>query len=323
MEQPYIVVIPAQQDQVIQAATMKNFKPTHFDDQVNYSREHPIKEFGGYLLKGIFALLLAYILIGATLEFMIMRMSVERENWLWDKIGLTEKIIEEEQLSEEEEKKALQYVQSIMAKMPDDLMIDGYDYEIFVFDDPEANAFAMPGGKIAVTRGLLDLLDTENALAFVIGHELGHVKNRDHLRGMGFNFASMFISILLMGQDGGVLKASQGLFELGWLSNSRLLEMQADELGLDAVIDIYGHANGADEFFQKLLKYENEGLDQYFPTILSTHPGSDQRIEAIQKKISTENIPNGQTKPIKKFEWPEDDALIDADMIDEIINLPI
>ena len=60
-----------------------------------------------------------------------------------------------------------------------------YDFEIVVISEEVPNAFAIPGGLIVVTTGLISGVESENELAFVLGHELGHFRNRDHLRSLG------------------------------------------------------------------------------------------------------------------------------------------
>ena len=73
-----------------------------------------------------------------------------------------------------------------------------YKIDAYVLDDSRINAFAIPGGKIYVTKGLLHKVKTENALAMVLGHELGHFKHKDNLKAMGkgliFALAGMFLS---------------------------------------------------------------------------------------------------------------------------------
>ncbi len=60
-----------------------------------------------------------------------------------------------------------------------------YELQLAILEEESPNAFAVPGGAIYVTRGLLDSVESENELAFVLGHEIGHFRNRDHLRGLG------------------------------------------------------------------------------------------------------------------------------------------
>ena len=60
-----------------------------------------------------------------------------------------------------------------------------YEFTVEIHDTEAANAMAFPGGLIVVTEGLLDQVESENELAFVLGHEIGHFRNRDHLRALG------------------------------------------------------------------------------------------------------------------------------------------
>ncbi len=59
------------------------------------------------------------------------------------------------------------------------------DYRFLLLKEKRPNAFAMPGGTTGLITGLLETLDNEIELAFVIAHELGHFHNRDHLSGLG------------------------------------------------------------------------------------------------------------------------------------------
>ncbi|MCA9771470.1 MAG: M48 family metallopeptidase, partial [Myxococcales bacterium] len=70
-----------------------------------------------------------------------------------------------------------------------------YTFRVSVIDAPEPNAMAMPGGRILVTQGLLDRVESENELASVLGHELGHFHGRDHLRGLGRSAGIALLSV--------------------------------------------------------------------------------------------------------------------------------
>ena len=79
-----------------------------------------------------------------------------------------------------------------------------YAFRVSVLDQSEPNAFAIPGGQIVITRGLLESVSSESELAFVLGHEIGHFKQRDHLRGLGRGIALVIaISALDLGGAGG------------------------------------------------------------------------------------------------------------------------
>lgn len=286
---------------------MSKFQPTHFDDTVNLSDEHPLKEFFVLLTKTLLIIGAIYLIIGITLEFFITRMSVEREIWLWNKLGITEQYVGRNiSIKSEAQNKdpAQQYVQRLFNKIPDEFKPEGYSFRVLLSNESDPNAFALPGGTIVITKGLLDTLETENALVFVLGHELGHFKNRDHLRGMGFGFAGLAISALLAGQDQGVLATLSGVFGLGELSYSRHHEQEADYTGLEALIGVYGHAGGATEFFEAIMALDN-GIADYIPTIMSTHPDSAKRVDVLKEIIKQRNLNVLETKSIQQFKDPE------------------
>ncbi len=78
-----------------------------------------------------------------------------------------------------------QRLQALVDRMADHWPDNPYQFRAAVLNGDDPNAFAFPGGWIVVSRGLLEQTDSENELAFVVGHEIGHFKNRDHLRGLG------------------------------------------------------------------------------------------------------------------------------------------
>src|SRR5262252_8519126 len=148
-----------------------------------------------------------------------------------------------------------------------------------LLDDPTVNAFAMPGGYIYVTRGILVHLNSEAQLAGVLGHEIGHVTARhtanrmtqQQLTGLGLGLASAFSpSIARYGQ-----LAQPGL-QLMFLKYSRDDETQADELGV-----AYATAAGYDPreipATYAMLKRVSDRAGQRLPGYLSTHPDPGNR----------------------------------------------
>ena len=76
-------------------------------------------------------------------------------------------------------------------------------YQSFILDDAAPNAFAFPGGYIGVTTGLLDPVDSENELAFVLAHELGHFKHRHHIQGLSQNLSWVIVQAFFQMATGG------------------------------------------------------------------------------------------------------------------------
>jgi metalloendopeptidase OMA1, mitochondrial len=161
-------------------------------------------------------------------------------------------------------------------------------WEFVVFDDPaEINAFALPGGKVGVYSGLLRVARTDDELAVVMGHEIGHVTARHGSERLS---QALLVALGGLALDAG-LKDSRSRDT--WLAAygagatvglvlpySRLNENEADEIGL-----IYAAKAGYDPragitFWQRMLD-EGKGKAK-LPPFLSTHPTDERRIEHLR-----------------------------------------
>lgn len=74
-----------------------------------------------------------------------------------------------------------------------------FTFELALVEEEEPNAMALPGGAILLTSGLLETVDSENGLAFVLAHELGHYAHRDHLRSLSRGLALGAVMALVTG----------------------------------------------------------------------------------------------------------------------------
>ncbi len=158
-------------------------------------------------------------------------------------------------------------------------------YKFTILDTPVVNAFAIPGGYVYVTRGILAYLNNEAQLASVLGHELGHINARHSANmisrqilfniGLGIGFA--------ISKD---FRKYAGLVGLGgnllFLKFSRNDEYQADELGVEyATLAGYNTYEMA-KFFETLNRLSHE--QKYsLPEFLSTHPSPPHRIKRVIK----------------------------------------
>lgn len=162
-----------------------------------------------------------------------------------------------------------------------------------VLDSPVVNAFALPGGYIYVTRGLVAHMNNEAQLAVVLGHEIGHVEAR-HASQRAFEQQLGQIALLggaIAGQELLGLPA-QDLLNIGgaatqlmFLKYGRDDERESDDLGVEyAARAGYEAAEGA-EFFRTLRRIgEKEG--QALPGFMSTHPDPGEREQTIQEKAA-------------------------------------
>jgi predicted Zn-dependent protease len=171
------------------------------------------------------------------------------------------------------------------------------DYDFTILDSDLINAFAVPGGFIFVTRGLLEAVDDESELAMVLGHEIGHVAALHGVqmiqKEMGQNALTILGTIgaaLTVGPEAMLMVANtanlfSSLYLLGY---SREKELEADNLGLQYMLRAGYDPRGALVFLKKLQALDSEhaqGWDLYF----RTHPSTDQRIHIIESMIGTEN----------------------------------
>ena len=158
-----------------------------------------------------------------------------------------------------------------------------------VVDDPTPNAFALPGGFIYVTRGLVSLMDSEAELASVLGHEIGHVTARHSVSMMSrAQLAELGLglgSVLLPDLQPAAVAAGAGL-ELLFLRYGRDAERQADDLGFR-----YARAQNYDmdemaDVFAALERAATLEKQSPLPTWLASHPSPGERVAAVKARVA-------------------------------------
>lgn len=164
------------------------------------------------------------------------------------------------------------------------------EFTFRVLNSPVVNAFALPGGYVYVTRGLLAHLNNEAQLAVVLGHEIGHVAGRHaSQRALSQTIGQVAViggSILgqeLLGLPGeSLMNLSGQAAQLLFLSYSREHERESDALGVEySAMTGYDAAEGA-EFFTSL-KRISEKAGQTIPSLLSSHPDPGERESNIPR----------------------------------------
>jgi len=158
-----------------------------------------------------------------------------------------------------------------------------------VLDSPVVNAFALPGGYIYVTRGLVAHVQNEAQMAVVLGHEVGHVAAR-HASKRALQQQLGQIGLIgtaiggeLLGLPGGqILQAGGTVAQLMFLSYGRDDERESDELGVEySALNGYASAEAA-HFFQTL-KRISDSAGQEIPSFLSSHPDPGEREQTITR----------------------------------------
>lgn len=160
-----------------------------------------------------------------------------------------------------------------------------------VLDDPAVNAFALPGGFVYVTRGLLTHLNSEAELAGVLGHEVGHVTARHGaVKLRKTNVARRSVGVFRVVDPGlrHIGGFAAGVAGLALLKYSRDDEYQADDLALRYVTATGYDPGGVPEVFAVLAGVaETEGR---VPAWLSTHPEPELRRERVAQKIGSSGL---------------------------------
>ena len=184
----------------------------------------------------------------------------------------------------------LRRVASRIAKVAEENFHPGYHWEFYVLDSPKINAFCLPGGKIFVYSGLLKLVDNDDQLAAVIGHEVAHAilrhgSERVSMAMLG-NLAKKLLAKGLQVDSskwGALFNLAYGLgTQYGiYYPYSRKFEYEADQLGLFLMYKACYDPNEAIRFWYKMMR----SAKAHIPEFLSTHPSDMHRIEALRKYI--------------------------------------
>jgi Zn-dependent protease with chaperone function len=255
------------------------------EEGANVSKAHPLGEVLT-LVAGVVAVLLVFVFAaGLLVDRAVAWISPATEQLFFRELAdaLTPSLSKD---SEVQVARIRPLFEKLTAAWPD----TPYDFKLGVIDSEHPNALALPGGTVLVTSSLLDMVKSENELAMVLGHELGHFKNRDHLRRIG-RLLLINLSLSTLGANLGadsndlvqlVNQMNQGSF-------SRGQELDADRFGLELVHKIFGHVAGSRRFFKKIaaMPESPSALGSYF----STHPHPEDRIEKLRAQAKAQGWP--------------------------------
>lgn len=169
-----------------------------------------------------------------------------------------------------------QRAHAILEKLKQQATAPKVDFKLVLLGDSKPNAFALPGGAIGVTRGLLTTLKEEVELAFVLGHEIGHFKHRDHLRRFFRDVGRTTALAVLFGDASG---AVSGVDQWLAMKFSRDQEHRADRFGVELVYACYGTVEGTERLFEVLAEEER---GPRWSHAFSSHPESKERIARLR-----------------------------------------
>ena len=192
-------------------------------------------------------------------------------------------IIDDPQLTE--------YIGTLGAQLASHANNGDYQFNFFVVNDNQINAFALPGGFVGVNSGLLLATENENELAGVLAHEISHVTQRHIARSIYdsqhtslMSMAAMLAALVLgaatnMPSDAtmGVVTASQAMAAQRQLNFTRANEAEADRVGMGVLASSGFDPSGMASFFEKIAKRYGSTIENV-PELLQTHPVTSDRI---------------------------------------------
>jgi len=261
---------------------------------INASDENPLKEFATLLI-GVALLFVTAILILSVMAnwlapyipFSWERKVVANAEFLSDRSGLSD-------AHSEAEKALTELGERLLAEAT---LEPELAFEFYLLDEDMPNAFATLGGYVFVTRGLLQAVSSENALAMVVAHEIAHIKCRHPIQTLTRGALISIVYAALVG-GGGSVDAQSLLGQAGLitsLSFNRDMEHDADEFAIATLLKEYGHLQGAEEFFQKML----EKTDQpEWLTFFQTHPHTEARMSRILVTADEIASTSGKVTPL-------------------------
>lgn len=264
------------------------FTARHPGTNVNVSKTHPLKEFA-ILAGGLLAIVIGlYLALGLVVDLIVPRLSMDLEKKMAG--AFVGRLAEADEVAD-----TTRSVQALVDRLQDQCAPLPYTITVHVQEADAINAAALPGGHMVVFTGLLEEMTSENELAFVLAHELGHFAHRDHLRGLGRALVLMTASTVLLGADNSINSMiGQGMM-LTELSFSRKQETQADDFALEALACHYGHVAGATAFFDKI---PAEGDPGRFGHYFASHPENRRRINHLNDLARENGYPIGELLPL-------------------------
>jgi predicted Zn-dependent protease len=159
-------------------------------------------------------------------------------------------------------------------------------YEFKIVDSPVVNAFAVPGGYVYFTRGIMAHFNNEAEFAGVLGHEIGHITARHSAKQYSKAMLAqvgLIAGMVVSPQFAQYADAAQQGLGLLFLKFGRDAERESDRLGVEYSTKIGYDAQEMAEFFQTLDRISKQSQTESTPDFLSTHPNPEDRYQDVQK----------------------------------------
>jgi predicted Zn-dependent protease len=199
-----------------------------------------------------------------------------------------------------------QYVNTVGQRIAAASHRPGLQYTFTVLDSDEVNAFALPGGYVYITRGIMAYLNSEAELAAVVGHEIGHVTARHAVRqqtgATAAGVGAMVVGILTGSADlANVANAAGSALVSGY---GRDMELEADQLGAEylnrigfepeAMIDVVRLLKNQEMFEVQMARQEGR-KPRVYHGVFASHPDNDTRLKEVVR--AADKVHNTEDRP--------------------------
>jgi predicted Zn-dependent protease len=202
------------------------------------------------------------------------------------------------------------FVERVGYSLVDQLGSTPFDFKFYVINALDPNAFAIPGGYIFVTTGLIVLADNEQEIAGVLSHEISHVTQRhvaqmiEKSKRLSIATLAAMVAGILAGRGGAgsaaAVAMAQGTAGALTLKYTREMETDADQNGLHLLVKAGYDPNGMITFFNKIQKM-SLAMAPNIPAYLLTHPATENRISLLENILQMGPKPTGPFKTFENF----------------------
>ena len=195
-----------------------------------------------------------------------------------------------------------------------------FDFNFCIVKAQDPNAFAIPGGYIFLTTGLLVLADSEQEIAGVVGHEIAHATERhvaelmDQSKRLNLATLAAVLAGALLGGGGKATEAAATTAAAGaaalTLKYTREHETEADQTGFHTLVKAGYDPQGLLTFLNKMYK-TSLAVAPKIPPYLSTHPAIESRITLLESLIQMEKKPAGPPRGVGDYRWIQARAFVE------------
>lgn len=158
-------------------------------------------------------------------------------------------------------------------------------YQFYIVDSPVVNAFAVPGGYVYFTRGIMAHFNNEAEFAGVLGHEIGHITAQHSARQQTsqlFGTGAVILGSIFLDKTGQLTEAAAQGLQLALLGYSRAHESESDEIGVEYSSKIGYDAREMSKFFGTIKRIQDKS-GQAVPQFMSTHPDPGNRLTRVRE----------------------------------------